>query len=157
MTRIRRRLSAQGLLAGFLGLLLLGGAAGWGVSTAASFEAATDETFARYARHGADVWARNPGARIAGEGRTCISCHTSLPYALVEPLLPGDYPAYRDLLANIDNRIMTWSDNSPWYAEPKLEKMAALGGGGGGGGSRGPRKGAPSASGAGAGPGLYDF
>ena len=39
-----------------------------------------------------------------------------------------------------------------------LEKMAALGGGGGGGGgSRGPRKGAPSASGAGAGPGLYDF
>ena len=65
-------------------------------------------------------------ALISGEGKACISCHTSLPYALVEPLLVDEYPAYRDLIENIDNRILTWSSNTPWYSHPKLEQTAAL-------------------------------
>lgn len=65
-------------------------------------------------------------ALISGEGKACISCHTSLPYALVEPLLGGEYSAYRDLIANVDNRIREWSSNAPWYAHPKLEGIAAL-------------------------------
>jgi hypothetical protein len=85
-----------------------------------------DEAVSRYARYGADVWARNPGARIAGEGEACISCHTSLPYALVEPLLPGPYPAYDDLMANINHRVLTWQDNTPWYSDAKLHKIADL-------------------------------
>ncbi len=89
-------------------------------------ESSAVTTFSRYARYGADVWARNPSALIAGEGKACISCHTSLPYALVEPLLDGDYPAYDDMLGNINNRILTWSDNTPWYSDKKLEQMAAL-------------------------------
>jgi NAD(P)-dependent dehydrogenase (short-subunit alcohol dehydrogenase family) len=87
-----------------------------------------NQHIANYARYGADVWARNPMARRSGEGEACISCHTSLPYALVEPLLPGDYPAYTDLLQNIDNRIRTWNDNTPWYADDKLEETAIAGG-----------------------------
>lgn len=83
-------------------------------------------TFSKYARYGADVWARNPSALIAGEDKACISCHTSLPYALVEPLLDGDYPAYGSMIGNINNRILTWSDNTPWYSDKKLEQMAAL-------------------------------
>ena len=70
----------------------------WMPFQAAAEETSLTETFARYARHGADVWARNPSARISGEGKSCISCHTSLPYALVEPLLEDDYQAYQDML-----------------------------------------------------------
>lgn len=89
-------------------------------------EDSTEKTFAKYARYGADVWARNPVANIAGQGQSCISCHTSLPYALVEPLLEGDYPAYGDIIENINNRIETWSSNEPWYADKQLEQMADL-------------------------------
>jgi hypothetical protein len=51
-----------------------------------------------------------------------------LPYALVEPLLPGPYPAYTDLIDNINNRIMTWSDNTPWYSDAKLTETEIQGG-----------------------------
>ena len=98
----------------------------WIPITASAEEDSSTEIFSRYARHGADVWARNPEALISGEGKACISCHTSLPYALVEPLLADEYPAYRDLIENIDNRILTWSSNTPWYSHPKLEQTAAL-------------------------------
>lgn len=91
-------------------------------------ESSENEVFAKYARYGADVWAANPSARISGEGRACISCHTSLPYALVEPLLSGDYPAYIDLIVNVNARVLTWQDNTPWYSDAKAEKAAKLGG-----------------------------
>lgn len=88
----------------------------------------TDEIFARYARYGADIWATNPSATLSGEGKACISCHTSLPYALVEPLLPEPYAAYTDLIENINERVLTWQDNTPWYSDEKAEQAAALGG-----------------------------
>lgn len=91
-------------------------------------ESSGEQPFADYARYGADVWARNPMALISGDGQACVSCHTSLPYALVEPLLPDDYPAYSTLLNNIDNRIRTWHDNTAWYSDDKLEKTAIAGG-----------------------------
>jgi hypothetical protein len=91
-----------------------------------SQQSSDDETFARFARYGADVWAANESAKLSGEGEACISCHTSVPYALVEPLLPGDYPAYTDLIANVDNRIRTWNDNLPWYAEGKRRARASI-------------------------------
>jgi hypothetical protein len=86
----------------------------------------SDQVFAQFARYGADAWARNPMAKVSGEGEACVSCHTSLPYALVEPLLPGSYPAYTDLINNVDNRILSWSDNTAWYSDGKLEEIAAL-------------------------------
>jgi len=88
----------------------------------------TDETFARYARYGADIWAANPSATISGEDKACVSCHTSLPYALVEPLLPEPYAAYTDLIENINERVLTWQDNTPWYSEAKAEQTAELAG-----------------------------
>jgi len=87
-----------------------------------------DQVFARYARYGADIWAQNPSARISGEGAACISCHTSLPYALVEPLLPGEYAAYSDLIENVNERVTTWQNNTPWYSDQKAEMAATLGG-----------------------------
>lgn len=86
----------------------------------------SNQVFAQYARYGADAWARNPMAKVAGEGAACLSCHTSLPYALVEPLLPGSYPAYTGMIDNVNNRILNWSDNTPWYSDGKLEEIAAL-------------------------------
>ena len=87
-----------------------------------------DEVFAKYARYGADVWATNPSAMVSGEGKACISCHTSLPYALVEPLLPGHYAAYTDLIENVNERVLTWQENTPWYSDQKAKMAAALGG-----------------------------
>ena len=87
-------------------------------------ESGTTEVFAKYARYGADVWADHPMAKISGEGKACISCHTSMPYGLVEPLLPGSYAAYDDMVSNIENRVRTWSDNTPWYSDTKLEHVA---------------------------------
>jgi len=91
-------------------------------------DAATLEAVTRYARYGADVWAANELAKLTGEGEACVSCHTSLPYALVEPVLPGDYPAYTDLIGNVNERIRTWSQNTAWYADDKRPRMAAFGG-----------------------------
>lgn len=87
-----------------------------------------EENLAHYARYGAQVWSRNPAARISGESAACVSCHTSLPYALVEPLIPGNNPDYEEMIQNIDHRIHSWEENSPWYSEEKLERMAVLGG-----------------------------
>ncbi len=87
---------------------------------------ADNSVFAAYARYGADAWARNPMALISGEGRACISCHTSLPYALVEPLLSEAYPAYDNMIENIDQRIRGWDGNTPWYSDAKLEESAIL-------------------------------
>lgn len=95
---------------------------------AGAAERSDDAVFARYARYGADVWADNPSATISGEGKACISCHTSLPYAMVEPLLPGEYPAYEQLVQNVNERVLTWEDNTPWYADAKAEEAALLGG-----------------------------
>ena len=50
--------------------------------TAKAEQSSNDEIFARYARHGAKIWARNQAALIAGEGQSCVSCHTSLKIAL---------------------------------------------------------------------------
>jgi len=93
---------------------------------ASAEEASSSDVFSRYARYGADIWADNPSAKISGEGTACISCHTSMPYALVEPLLPGKYPAYTDLINNVSNRALTWSDNTPWYSDQKLQDTAIM-------------------------------
>jgi len=90
-------------------------------------DATEDQVFARYARYGADVWATNPSANISGEGKACISCHTSLPYSMVEPLLSEKYPAYTDLIQNINERVRTWQQNTPWYSDEKAELAAELG------------------------------
>lgn len=100
----------------------------WTPIVATAQERPSSDTFPRYARYGADVWARNPAALIAGKGKACISCHTSLPYALVEPLLEGEHPAYAELITGIDQRIMSWSTNTPWYSDDTLEAFAALDG-----------------------------
>ncbi|MFQ5641378.1 MAG: hypothetical protein ACE5IR_25645 [bacterium] len=117
----------QGVAAMLVMAFLAGCSASDTTPTSEAEASSADQVFSRFARYGADVWAKNPAARISGEGQACISCHTSLPYALVEPLLPGTYPAYTDLIKNINNRILTWSDNTAWYSDDKLEQTAALG------------------------------
>ena len=72
--------------------------------------------------------------RCPGSGRLLnireghFSIYLSLPYARVEPLLPGSYPAYTDLINNVNDRVLTWSENTAWYSDEKLEQTAALSG-----------------------------
>lgn len=64
-------------------------------------------------------------AQISGEGQACISCHTSMPYGLVEPLLPG-LARSRHLIseegkAQIDSAV-AWIDTqltNPYPSEPR--------------------------------------
>jgi diacylglycerol kinase (ATP) len=45
---------------------------------------------------------------------------------MVEPLLPGQYAAYTDLIENVKERVRTWQENTPWYSDQKAELAAIL-------------------------------
>ena len=53
----------------------------------------------------------------------CISCHTTLPYAMGRPALhaalgePGASPNEQKLLDNLTKRVRNWKDMEPFYAD----------------------------------------
>jgi squalene-hopene/tetraprenyl-beta-curcumene cyclase len=81
---------------------------------------------ANYLDHRANAWMRS---RMASRehGSACVSCHTTLPYALArgalgrmldEPSLPRPE---RRLLDSVKQRVALWPKLLPWYRDEKLE------------------------------------
>ena len=70
----------------------------------------------------AQWWTTWPNA-ARDRGTFCVSCHTTLPYALGRPALrdylaeTGPSAAERMLLANIVTRVRLWKDVAPFYSD----------------------------------------
>lgn len=82
-------------------------------------------TAAQYLDHRAEVWMHS---RLASrdQGTACLSCHTTVAYALArgelgrlinERSLPD---AQRELLSMVDKRVALWPTVLPWYRNQKL-------------------------------------
>jgi squalene-hopene/tetraprenyl-beta-curcumene cyclase len=66
-----------------------------------------------YLERRADWWMRwQPAARE--HGTVCVSCHTTLPYALARP---ADSPVARRLLDSVSTRVRQWKDIAPYYPD----------------------------------------
>jgi len=58
-----------------------------------------------------------------GHGTFCVSCHTSVPYALARPALtaalaePSQAPDELKLLENVRQRVRLWGHSDPYYTE----------------------------------------
>ncbi len=69
-------------------------------------------------------WAAWPSA-MRDHQTFCVSCHTSLPYALARPALRGPLheqsasPAERTFLDNIAKRVSIWDEAQPFYSDAK--------------------------------------
>ena len=75
---------------------------------------------AAYLDRRADWWVEWPGA-ARDHGTVCVSCHTTLPYALARARLggPPDSGAslvQRRVLDNVRARVRLWKDVEPYYA-----------------------------------------
>ena len=70
----------------------------------------------------AQWWTTWPNA-ARDRGTFCVSCHTTLPYALGRPALrrylaeTGPSAAERKLLENIATRVRLWNDVAPFYSD----------------------------------------
>lgn len=81
---------------------------------------------AHYLDHRAKVWMHS---RMASRdrGTACVSCHTTLPYALARGELgrvmnervPAD--RQRELLEMVKKRVALWPQVLPWYRDQKLQ------------------------------------
>lgn len=66
-------------------------------------------------------WSKWPNADR--EGASCVSCHTTLPYALARPVLRNALnegsrsAAETTLLENVVKRVRTWKDVAPYYPD----------------------------------------
>jgi len=69
-----------------------------------------------YLEQRAAWWESWPAAQRDG-GTVCVSCHTTLPYALVRSAIGGDVsPAERRLFESVATRVRTWNHVAPYYA-----------------------------------------
>jgi squalene-hopene/tetraprenyl-beta-curcumene cyclase len=79
---------------------------------------------AAYLDSRAEWWSGWPTA-VRDQGTFCVSCHTSLPYALARPALrtalgePGASPTERKILDNVARRITLWNDVQPFYSDER--------------------------------------
>jgi len=91
---------------------------------------------ARYLDARADAWAVWPNAQ-RDRGTFCISCHTTLPYALARPALHDALgerepsPAESKILGNLLTRARNWRDVEPFYPDqtrgiPKTSESRAI-------------------------------
>jgi len=78
------------------------------------------QSAAAYLDRRADWWMQWSGA-ARDRGTVCVSCHTTLPYALVRPRL--DWPSdssgssvRRRVVDNVRTRVRLWKDIGPYYA-----------------------------------------
>jgi hypothetical protein len=69
-----------------------------------------------------DWWRTWPTA-ARDHGTACVSCHTSLPYALARPALrvalreAGTAPPEADLLNGVGRRVRLWNESQPFYPD----------------------------------------
>ena len=122
MTPVRRRSLAAAItqLTGVLALLMTG------CSRPSSTPEWSPPAAARYLDHRAKVWIHS---RIASRdhGTACVSCHTTLPYALARSELgrvmnePSPADPQRELLQMVKKRVALWPQLLPWYRDQKLQ------------------------------------
>ncbi len=84
----------------------------------------------------AEFWTTWPNA-ARDRGTYCMSCHTTLPYALARPELrgllneSGPSAAESKILGNLLTRARSWRDVEPWYPDqtrglPKTSESRAI-------------------------------
>jgi squalene-hopene/tetraprenyl-beta-curcumene cyclase len=113
------------------------------VSTLASQRSASADTpgwnpaaAAQYLDARAEWWTTWPNA-ARDNGTYCMSCHTTLPYALARPALrrlvgePAPSAAEERILGNLLQRARNWRDVEPWYPDqtrgvPKTSESRAI-------------------------------
>jgi squalene-hopene/tetraprenyl-beta-curcumene cyclase len=100
-------------------------AAGWNPKAAAAYLDAR-----------AEWWTTWPNAQ-RDRGTYCMSCHTTLPYALARPALRGllneraPSAAEEKIVGNLLTRARSWRDVEPWYPDqtrgiPKTSESRAI-------------------------------
>jgi squalene-hopene/tetraprenyl-beta-curcumene cyclase len=116
------------ILAAMLGIRLSAAPAdgsGWDAKAAAT-----------YLDGRAEWWTTWPNA-ARDRGTYCMSCHTTLPYALARPELrgllneAGPSAAERKIMGNLLTRARNWRDVDPWYPDqtrglPKTSESRAI-------------------------------
>jgi len=91
---------------------------------------------AKYLDGRADWWTTWPNA-ARDRGTYCMSCHTTLPYALARPAMRGALgetaPSVTEgkIFANLLTRARNWRDIEPWYPDqtrgiPKTSESRAI-------------------------------
>jgi len=91
---------------------------------------------AKYLDGRAEWWTTWPNA-ARDRGTYCMSCHTTLPYALARPALRGPLgeaapsAAEAKILGNLLTRARNWRDVEPWYPDqtrgiPKTSESRAI-------------------------------
>lgn len=84
----------------------------------------------------AEWWTTWPNA-ARDRGTYCMSCHTTLPYAIARPELrqmlgeAGPSAAERKILGNLETRARSWREVEPWYPDqtrglPKTSESRAI-------------------------------
>ena len=84
----------------------------------------------------AEWWTTWPNA-ARDRGTYCMSCHTTLPYALARPALrgplgePAPSAAEEKIVGNLLTRARSWRDVEPWYPDqtrgiPKTSESRAI-------------------------------
>jgi squalene-hopene/tetraprenyl-beta-curcumene cyclase len=71
------------------------------------------------------TWWESWSSAVRDHETFCVSCHTSLTYALGRPALRGELaetgpsPAERKLIDNVVKRVSLWQDVQPYYTDAK--------------------------------------
>jgi squalene-hopene/tetraprenyl-beta-curcumene cyclase len=99
-------------------------------SSSPTYLAAWDPKSAEAYLDAREVWWQNwPTARL-DHGTVCVSCHTVLPYAQVQPVLRHELgksvmtAPEQAMLASVEKRVTEWSQTSPYYAGEAQESRA---------------------------------
>jgi hypothetical protein len=114
-------------------VLTLGRVARAGPSVAPGWDA---KAAASYLDGRAEWWTTWPNAS-RDRGTYCMSCHTTLPYALARPALRGPLgerepsTAEGKIFGNLLTRARSWRDVEPWYPDqtrgiPKTSESRAI-------------------------------
>ena len=103
-------------------ILLLAVLCGWAGQAQTGTKAWNTQAAADYLDGRMDWWADWPNA-ARDHGTFCVSCHTSMPYALGRPALrgalgeKGPSASERRFVDNIAKRVSMWNDVLPFYNE----------------------------------------
>ena len=131
MTSLHRVVVASGLAT--IAAVAVGSRLYAGPSDASGWDA---KAAATYLDGRAEWWTTWPNA-ARDRGTYCMSCHTTLPYALARPALRGPLselapsPAEEKIVGNLLTRARSWREVEPWYPDqtrgiPKTSESRAI-------------------------------